>query len=192
MLEKVRRDSERYRRLGGWYTNAGFWIGLTYRLGAWAREQPAPLRVFFGALARIIGIPWRWLFNVGLPSSAKIGGGLCLIHPRNILVSHQIEIGEDCLIFHEVTLGTGPVPGTPRIGDRVDLFVGARILGGVTIGNDVQVGANCVVTRDVPDGGVVMTAAPRIIPRELIERLPNGRDARRARAMEEDRSEDPA
>jgi serine O-acetyltransferase len=120
-------------------------------------------------LYRLARIPCR-IFNVVLwagSGGARIGPGVCLIHPANIYIGQGVEIGENCLIFHEVTLGTGYVQGTPKIGKNVDIYVGARILGGITVGDNSMVGANCVVTRDAPADSIILTPPSRAIPREL-------------------------
>lgn len=170
MFENLRRDSAKYTEIGGWYTHPGFWIVAIYRLGVWAQSLPSGfLRVPMWALYRLVKLLTR-SFNVDLwagSRGARIGAGLCLIHPFNILIGRGVEIGEDCLIFHEVTLGTGPVPGYPKIGNGVDVYVGARVLGGVVIGDHSMIGANCAVMRDVPPRSVVVSAPIRIIPRSL-------------------------
>jgi serine O-acetyltransferase len=170
MFENLRRDSARYAVLGGWFTHPGFWIVAVYRFGMWAHGLPSPLlRLPMWVLYRIARIPFVF-FNVHLWAGrrgAKIGPGFCLIHPTNVSIGRLVEIGEGCLIFNDVTLGTGTIGNTPKLGDRVDVYVGARILGGVTIGHDSMVGANCVVTRDVPNASVVLSAPSRVIPRAL-------------------------
>jgi serine O-acetyltransferase len=174
MFEILRRDQARYSELGGWWRNLGFWVGATYRLGSWAHGLRNPLlRIPVLVAYRLLRIPWRLFLNVEIPAGVRIGPGLCLIHPANILVGSPVQIGEDCLIFHEVTLGTGPVPGCPKIGNRVDLYVGSRILGGVTIGDGTMVGANCVVTRHVPPDSVVVQST-RVVPRAMFARSPEG------------------
>jgi serine acetyltransferase len=168
MLEDLRKDSARYSHLGGWARSPGFWVGAIYRLGVWAHGLPtALLRFPFVTLYRIVKLPWRILLNVYIPPSVRIGPGLCLIHPNNILIAPNVVIGENCLIFHEVTLGTGSTPGVPRIGSGVDIYVGARILGGVTIGDSSMIGANCVVMKSIPPGSVVVAPPVRIVPRSL-------------------------
>jgi serine O-acetyltransferase len=174
MFEILRRDQARYVELGGWWKNLGFWVGATYRLGSWAHGLRNPLlRIPILIVYRLLRIPWRLVLNVEIPAGARIGPGLCLIHPSNILVGAPVVIGEDCLIFHEVTLGTGPVPGCPVIGNRVDVYVGARVLGGITVGDGTMVGANCVVTRNVPPESVVVQAT-RIVPKAMFARSPEG------------------
>jgi serine O-acetyltransferase len=173
MIEALRRDRARYSEVGQvWYRHAGFWVGATYRLGAWASDQTNPvIRIAAGAVYRLLAIPWRLFLNVEIPARARIGPGLCLIHPHSIIIGDSAEIGEDCLIFHEVTLGRGVAPGLPRIGKRVQLFVGVRVLGPVVIGDGSKIGANCVITRSVPPGSVVVPAPNRIIPLAQFTRM---------------------
>ncbi len=169
MFENLRRDSAKYVKLGGWYTHPGFWIVAIYRLGVWAHSLPSGFRLPVWLLYRLLKLPTR-LFHVHLwagSDGACIGAGLCLIHPENITIGPRVKIGEDCLIFQDVTLATGYIPGTPKIGNKVDIYVGARVLGGVEIGDGSMVGANCVVTRDVLPNSIVLVAPSRVIPRSL-------------------------
>lgn len=170
MFENLRRDITKYEDHGRWYTNPGFWIVAIFRFGIWADSLPSKfLRIPMWVLYRLLKLPLR-RYNVHLwagRNGARIGAGLKLIHPTNIMIGRDVEIGEDCLIFHDVTLGTGQIPGTPKIGNNVDIYPGARVLGGVTIGNRSMVGANCVVTRDIPPESVFLTAPGRAIPRSL-------------------------
>jgi len=170
MFENLRRDATAYKKDGGWCGQPGFWIIAVYRLGMWAHSFRSPLlRIPLWILYRIARFPLR-LFNVDVwagADGARIGPGLRLIHPANIIIARDVEIGENCLIFHEVTLGTGNVPGKPKIGSNVDIYPGARILGGVVIGDRSMIGANCVVTTDVPADFVVVPPVSRILPKAL-------------------------
>ena len=170
MLEELRRDRARYADLGGAWGRLGFWVGATYRLGTWAYSLPRILRFPVLVLYRIAKIPWMLFLNVSIPvgpKGARIGPGLCLIHPRNILLSGGSVIGENFLVFNDVTLGSGAKPGRPEIGSDVDVYVGARILGGVRVGDRTMIGANCVITRDVRPGSIVLPAPCRVLPRSL-------------------------
>jgi serine O-acetyltransferase len=170
MFENLRRDSTRYAELGGWWFHPGFWIVAIYRFGVWAHGvRSRLLRLPLWVLYRVLRLPLR-VFNVDLwagPRGARIGPGMCLIHPANIIIGRGVVIGENCLIFHEVTVGTGPTRGTPRIGSNVDIYPGARVLGGIVVGDGSMIGANCVVTRDVPPMSVMLAAPGRVIPRTL-------------------------
>lgn len=88
-----------------------------------------------------------------------------------IFISQGAKIGKDCVIFHQVTIGSNTLPGSsgqgfPTLGDNVYVGCGAKIIGNVKIGNNVRIGANCVVTRDVPDNATVVLEKPRVIVRE--------------------------
>ena len=82
-----------------------------------------------------------------------------------IIISHNAIVGSNCTIFHQVTIGEGK-GGAPKIGDNVFIGAGAKIIGGITVGNNVRIGANCVVDQDIPDSATVKTARPIIYIRE--------------------------
>src|SRR5262245_61826912 len=130
LLSDLKRDAERYKELGGWYKNSGFFAGATYRLGQYARKQPAPVRLPLMAQYKMLNAVCRGVLNVHLSQGAKIGPGLCLIHAWNVLIG-PADIGENCLVFHEVTIGSNANSGNawPSIGKNVDIYVGARVLG---------------------------------------------------------------
>ena len=184
MFENLQRDIEKYEEHGRWYANPGFWIVGTYRFGMWANSLPSKFqRIPMWILYRLLKLAFRH-YNIHLwagNSGTRIGAGLKLIHPTNVMIGSGVEIGDNCLIFHDVTLGTGQIPGTPRIGNNVDIYPGARILGGVTIGDRSMVGANCVVTRDVPADSIILTPPGRVIPRTL---SPVAREADQAAAQD--------
>lgn len=90
---------------------------------------------------------------------------------NGIIVSHNVVVGKNCTIFHQVTIGEGR-GGAPVIGDNVMIGAGAKLVGGIRIGNNVRIGAGCVVMQDVPDNTTVLPAAPQLITRKEPE---NGR-----------------
>ena len=81
-----------------------------------------------------------------------------------IVVSHNASIGSNVTIFHQVTIGEGK-DGAPIIGDNVYIGAGAKIIGRIQVGNNVKIGANCVVTESIPANATVIMSAPRIIIR---------------------------
>jgi serine O-acetyltransferase len=169
MFEWIRSDMQRYRDSGGWYRRPGFWVSATYRFGSWCQRcRFAPLRYLLLIIHGFVALPWHLVRWVVLPSTARIGPGLCLHHPFNILIPPTTVMGEQCTISHEVTLGYGPIPGMPRIGDRVTIGPGARVLGGITVGDDARIGANAVAIRDVPAGASLAVAPARVIPAAMV------------------------
>jgi serine O-acetyltransferase len=156
-----------YRDFGGWHKSLGFWVTATYRFGSWAHGVGVPpVRVACLVAYKLAATPWRFFKHVSIPARTKIGEGLCLHHAHNIVMPPDVEIGSNCTLYHDVTLGLGPLPGVPRLGDNVTIFAGARVLGGVRIGDGAQIGANAVVIRDVEPGSVVSVPAARAIPKE--------------------------
>jgi serine O-acetyltransferase len=108
---------------------------------------------------------WSIVTGADIPLNCNIGGGLLLTHPNGIVIHPSASIGPNCLIFQQVTIGSGgPVSGAPTLGGHVDVGAGAKILGGVTIGNHARIGANAVVLQEVPPGATAVGIPARIIP----------------------------
>lgn len=80
----------------------------------------------------------------------EIGPGFELPHPIGVLLLRGSRIGADVAFGHNITLSGAQDGGTPTIGDRVVVFTGVVIVGGVTVGEDVVISANCLVSRDIP------------------------------------------
>ncbi|MBC7756733.1 MAG: serine acetyltransferase [Bdellovibrio sp.] len=106
---------------------------------------------------------WSVITAADIPINCKIGGGLLIPHPNGIVIHPDVTIGVNCLIFQQVTLGSVSECTTPAIGGHVDIGAGAKVLGGIQIGNDVKIGANAVVLIDVPDGNTAVGVPARII-----------------------------
>ena len=186
LFAALRRDATLYAKEGRWYAHPGFWAGATYRLGAFARSLPrGPLRTGARVVAGLAALPWRVVRGVQIPSNADIGPGLRLPHPQNIVIHPHTVLGEDCSVYQDTTLGKGSVPGLPRAGDRVMFFPGARVLGGVLVGDDARLGANVVVTTNIAPRSLVSTQPPRVVDGAAADRLARARRAA-ARAQEEE------
>jgi serine O-acetyltransferase len=96
---------------------------------------------------------WSIVTGSEIPLNCQIEGGLLLPHPNGIVIHPGTKIGPNCLIFQQVTIGIAKEGSpAPVIGARVDIGAGAKILGSVHIGNNVLIGANAVVTKNVPSG----------------------------------------
>lgn len=87
-----------------------------------------------------------------------------LPHPNGIVIHPDARIGPNCLIFQQVTIGTTESGGTPWIGAHVDIGAGAKLLGGIRVGEHARIGANAVVVCDVPSGAVAVGVPARIRP----------------------------
>ena len=92
----------------------------------------------------------------------SVGGGLRFQHFSGVVINEGAIIGHHCLIFHGVTIGLAS-SGIPHIGNYVILSSGCKVIGGVKIGNNVIIGANAVVTHDIPDNSVAVGIPARVI-----------------------------
>ncbi len=99
---------------------------------------------------------WSVVTGADIPLSCRLGGGLMLPHPNGVVIHPDVILGPNCMLFQQVTLGVGSRPGLPTLGGHVDVGPGAKILGGVTIGDHAVVGANAVVLQDVPSFGLAV------------------------------------
>ena len=107
----------------------------------------------------------RLLTGVEIHPAARIGGGFFIDHGNGVVIGETAIVGDCCTIFHQVTLGgTGKETGKrhPTLKNYVVIGAGAKILGNITIGNDVYIGANSVVLMDVPDACTVVGIPGRI------------------------------
>ncbi|WP_283937743.1 serine O-acetyltransferase [Sphingomonas hankyongi] len=107
---------------------------------------------------------WSVVTGADIPLNCRIGGGLLIPHPNGIVIHPDSEIGPNCLLFQQVTIGAAG-GGIPRLGGHVDVGAGAKILGAVTIGDHAVIGANSVVLCDVPAGATAVGVPARIVKR---------------------------
>lgn len=104
-------------------------------------------------LARFLSQLMRFLTGIEIHPGAKIGRNLFIDHGMGIVIGETAEIGDNCILYHQVTLGgTGKDKGKrhPTLGDYVLISAGAKVLGPVKIGSYSKIGANAVVLKDVP------------------------------------------
>lgn len=119
-------------------------------------------QLFF--IARFIADVSRTITGIEIHPGAKIGKRLVIDHGVGCVIGETAEVGDDCVIFHGVTLGGlkfDPVKRHPTVGNRVLIGAGAKVLGPIRIGDDSRIGANAVVMKEVSDGGTVV--APQSI-----------------------------
>ncbi len=116
---------------------------------------------------RVLSQVSRFFTGIEIHPGAKIGKGFFIDHGMGVVIGETAEIGDDCVLFHNVTLGgTGKHKGKrhPTIGHNVMIGTGAILLGPVTVGNNVKIGANTfILMRDVPDNTTVAGTPGRIV-----------------------------
>jgi len=167
MLENLRADFARAVAVeeGGALRRAlialaapGFHAVAVYRFGRWALGLPALLRWPLGLAYGVLYFLVRALWGIEVPRRAAIGPGLYIGHFGGVHVSGRAVIGANCALSQGITIGVtgdGEDRGIPVIGDDVYIAPGARIFGGIRVGNNVKIGPNTCVHRDVPDNAVL-------------------------------------
>lgn len=132
---------------------AGLQAVLMHRVAHWFYRRN--LR----ALARMVSHTNRFITGIEIHPGAKIGRRLFIDHGMGVVIGETAEIGDDVLIYHGVTLGGlsgNPGKRHPTIGSNVAIGAGAQVLGPIRVGDGARIGANAVVTRDVPGNCTVV------------------------------------
>jgi len=162
------RDPAATSRIEVILTYAGFHALLAYRFAHWVRGKGVPF------LPRAISQLARLLTGIEIHPGATIGRGFFIDHGMGVVIGETAEIGDYVTLFQGVTLGgTGKERGKrhPTLGNHVVVGAGAKILGGIRVGDNVKVGANSVVLKSVPANSTVIGVPARVIKMEG-ERLP--------------------
>ena len=141
-------------------TYPGFHAVLAHRLAhiLWRNGLPW--------LARVISNIARWLTGIEIHPGATIGRRFFIDHGMGVVIGETAEIGDDCTLYHGVTLGgTSWEKGKrhPTLGKDVVIGAGAKVLGPIDIGDDVRIGSNAVVIKDVPAGATVVGVPGRVV-----------------------------
>ncbi len=119
--------------------------------------------------ARFLYSHYRFKYGIHIDFTTVIGPGFYICHVGAIVINRRCVIGKNCNLSHEVTLGyksRGEKKGCPTVGDNVYIAPGAKLIGNITVGDRVAIGANSVVTKDVPENGVVVGIPGKVISDE--------------------------
>ena len=146
-------------------------IGFSYRLVAsiegFQRHYGRPglwhstMRKF--AKARYLF--WSIITQSDIEPRAQLGKRLMIPHPNGVVIHEDAVIGDDCMIMQQVTIGMIGDGEVPTLGNGVYVGAGAKIIGKVRVGDGARIGANAVVTKDVPPGCTAVGVPAKIIRR---------------------------
>ena len=131
-----------------------------YRISRWMYLHHIPF------LPKLVTLLIFLIYNSKIPYQAKIGKGTTFGYGGiGVVVHSSAVIGDNCRVAQQVTIGGGnsQYPGVPIIGNNVRIAKGAIVFGGITIGNNVTIGANAVVNKPVPDNAIVAGVPAKII-----------------------------
>ena len=121
-------------------------------------------------LARFISTLARWITGVEIHPGAVIGRRFFIDHGMGVVIGETSEIGDDCMMYHGVTLGGtswDKVKRHPTLKDGVIIGAGAKILGPITLGKNVRVGSNSVVVKSIDDNCTVVGIPGRVLQKKV-------------------------
>ena len=167
MFKNIRQDLKAH---GGNWGSQGFWVLVVYRFGRWRYGiRPSLVRKVFSLLYKVAFKFIQIITGIELPCEAEIGRNFVIDHFGGIIISGYAKFGDNCRIRNGVVVGLRRVdePRAPIIGNNVDIGTGAKILGPISIGDNVAIGANAVVLRDVPANCIAAGVPAVIKPRRM-------------------------
>jgi serine O-acetyltransferase len=139
----------------------------------WHQLSHALWRGHLHFLARFSSHLSRWLTGIEIHPAARLGRRLIIDHGMGVVIGETTEIGDDCYLYHQVTLGVARTMGGkrhPTIGNNVIIGAGAKVLGPITVGDNARIGSNAVVVDAVPSDTTVVG-----IPAQPVDRKPSHR-----------------
>lgn len=171
-LSFLRQIKEDWKAHGCDWTLPGFRAVIVHRFGVWRMKvQPKLLRAPLSILYRMLYRKIRNGYGIELPYTVNLGRRVVIEHQGAIVIHGYSTIGDDCIIRQGVTLGNRYLDrplDAPKLGKRVNVGAGAKIFGDITIGDDVNIGANAVVLCDIPSFATAVGIPAKVITKSLV------------------------
>ncbi len=159
---------EDWRHNGRDWTRPGFRALAVHRFGVWRMSlKPRVVRMPFSFMYNHLYRYVRNHYSIELYYTVTVGRRVVIGHQGAIVIHDRAEIGDECVIRQGVTLGASShhrAWEAPKLGSGVQIGAGAMILGDINIGDGAAIGANVVVTCDVPPRAKVLSEPARIVP----------------------------
>jgi len=135
---------------------------ILYRVMSWCVQKKIPF------ISILVSRLLTFFSSAVIGRKAQFGAGLIIVHSVGIVINSGVIGGSNIVIQHGVTIGAEKGK-SPVLGNNIVIGAGAKIFGGIAIGNDVRVGANSVINFDVPDGATVVGVLGKIVAKRNVE-----------------------
>ena len=162
-FDNIRKDLATYA--GDWSCQ-GFWVMLVYRFGRWRYSiRLTFVRKIFSMFYKVLYKCIQIMTGIELPCEVKVGRNFRIDHFGDIIISGYASFGDNCIVRNGVTVGLKNIDekAAPSIGSDVNIGAGAKILGPITVGDNVDIGANAVVIHSVPSNSVAVGVPARVL-----------------------------
>ena len=141
---------------------------LNFRLAQLCRKSPKPFFYILIPYLIFYRVVFEWILGIELPWNTQVGKGLKLYHGQGLVVNDHSIFGENCTLRHNTTIGhkeleSGKFSASPHIGNNVDMGPNVVIIGPITIGDNVKIGAGCVVVKNLEANAVYAGNPARLI-----------------------------
>lgn len=171
MFDRLKADIERIRAVDPaargdaeiFLLYSGLHAVRSHRRANWLLRHNLPF------LARALSQLSKFATGIEIHPAAKIGEGVFIDHGSGVVIGETAVVGDDCVIYQGATLGgTGKETGKrhPTLGKNVMVGCGARVLGPITIGDNVKIAANAVVLSDLPPNSTAVGVPARVVKRD--------------------------
>jgi serine O-acetyltransferase len=159
---------EDFRRHDCSWVDPGLHALWVHRVGHWGLSRPRPVRLAVKVLHRLVNrLLIQNLYGTEIADEAFIGRRVAIGHHQGVQIPAFAVLGDETIIRSNVTLGftgtTSAREDVPRLGRRVEVGVGACLLGRITVGDDAKIGPHAIVTVDVPAGATAFSPPARIL-----------------------------
>lgn len=168
IYQDLSRSSDKQTKLSAFrflITNTSFKMSFWFRVGTYLQNKKCKLLYYL-----VLSYYRRIMYKTGiqLPLGTMVGEGLKFYHFGNVVINKKTKIGKNASIYNGVTIGINLSPEAekglpPILGDNVVLCAGAKVIGNVNVGNNCVIGANAVVTKDIPDNSVVVGVPAKLL-----------------------------
>ncbi len=169
----LKKDPAARNRISIYFLYSGFKAIKTYRKSNWFYRHNMK------TIAEIVSQRSRHKTGIEIHPGAKIGKGLFIDHGMGVVIGETTEIGNNCTIYQNVTLGgttTEKGKRHPTLGDNVVVGAGAKVLGAFKVGDNAKIGAGAVVLNEVPSGATVVGVPAKVVKVDNVKVLNKSRE----------------
>lgn len=169
----LKKDPAARNRISIYFLYSGFKAIKAYRKSNWFYRHNMK------TIAEIVSQRSRYKTGIEIHPGAKIGKGLFIDHGMGVVIGETTEIGNNCTIYQNVTLGgttTEKGKRHPTLGDNVVVGAGAKVLGAFKVGDNAKIGAGAVVLNEVPSGATVVGVPAKVVKVDNVKVLDKSRE----------------